>query len=95
MTVYVDTIVIYPNARRPFHNGSCHMTADSLDELHAFAARLGLKRAWFQNHPLAPHYDLTELVRTRAVLAGAKEETCREGALRRRAARQAAEGGAP
>lgn len=26
-----------------------HLTADTLDELHAFAARLGLKRVWFQD----------------------------------------------
>jgi hypothetical protein len=28
---------------------SCHMFSDSLDELHAFAARIGLRRAWFQD----------------------------------------------
>lgn len=37
----------------------CHLTADSLDELHVFAKRLGLKREWFQGYPksLYPHYD--------------------------------------
>lgn len=38
-----------------------HLVSDeSLEELHAFARRLGLRRSWFQgvreNHP---HYDLT------------------------------------
>lgn len=71
MTVYVDEIKHWPNARAPFHQGSCHLTADSLTELHAFALRIGLRRAWFQNHPLAPHYDLTPSRRHRALMAGA------------------------
>lgn len=28
--------------------------------LHAFAARLGLRREWFQDKPGFPHYDITE-----------------------------------
>jgi hypothetical protein len=28
-----------------------HLLADSLDELHAFAGKLGLQRAWFQAPP--------------------------------------------
>ena len=32
----------------------------SIDELHAFAANIGLKRAWFQERPPGRfHYDLT------------------------------------
>lgn len=47
------------------------MVADSLTELHAFAARLGLKREWFQTRRL-PHYDLTtRRAAGRAVEAGA------------------------
>jgi len=34
-----------------------HLVADTLDELHAAAQRLGLKRAWFQGGNM-PHYDL-------------------------------------
>ena len=30
-----------------------------IDDLHAFAAKIGLKRASFQDHPEHPHYDLT------------------------------------
>ncbi len=36
-----------------------HLVADTLAELHSFAQAMGLKRAWFQNHPRHPHYDLT------------------------------------
>lgn len=35
-----------------------HLIADSLDELHEFALKIGLKREWFQDHPKHPHYDL-------------------------------------
>jgi hypothetical protein len=67
MAVYVDDLkdghvvrVLYPSAPRCFkRDGCCHMWADTPDELHAFARRLGLKRAWFQDHRLLPHYDLT------------------------------------
>lgn len=48
----------------------CHMAADGVEELHAFARRLGLKRAWFQDRRI-PHYDLTETKRAEAVLLGA------------------------
>ncbi|MDM7992474.1 MAG: DUF4031 domain-containing protein [Candidatus Fermentibacter sp.] len=92
MAVYVDDIIVYPGAKPPFHRGSCHMTADTLDELHAAARAIGMRRSWFQDHKLAPHYDLTPARRADAVRLGAVEETCREGVLRRRAAR-VAEGG--
>jgi hypothetical protein len=52
---------------------SCHLIADSNEELHAFAARLGLKREWFQASPSGPHYDLTAKRRKRAVELGATE----------------------
>jgi hypothetical protein len=31
-----------------------HLTADTTDELHAFAARLGMRRSWFQPARLVP-----------------------------------------
>lgn len=46
----------------------CHMVSDtSLTELHDFALRVGLKRAWFQGD----HYDLVASRRERAVFIGA------------------------
>ena len=51
----------------------CHMMTDNSDtnELHLFAKRIGMKRHWFQDHPLHPHYDLTAGMRARAIRAGA------------------------
>lgn len=71
MSVYVDEIRKWPHAKPPFDNGSCHLTADSLDELHAFAASIGMRRIWFQDHPIAAHYDLTPARRMVAVAKGA------------------------
>lgn len=63
----------------------CHMVSDtSEEELHAFAARLGLKREWAQLRPKASaaHYDLTPRRRTLAVKLGAVEVSGRELAAR-------------
>ncbi|WP_122720738.1 DUF4031 domain-containing protein, partial [Pseudomonas viridiflava] len=67
MTVYVDEEGIRWRGRE-----WCHLVADSLDELHAFAARLGLRRSWFQSKTYYPHYDVTMAVRTRALALGAR-----------------------
>jgi Protein of unknown function (DUF4031) len=52
----------------------CHLLADDIDELHGFAARLGISRASYQGPPktTAPHYDLTGFERARALALGAK-----------------------
>jgi hypothetical protein len=51
---------------------SCHLIADSPDELHAMAFRLGLHRSWFQPRS-TPHYDLTASRRLLAIHEGAIE----------------------
>jgi hypothetical protein len=52
----------------------CHMIADTLDELHDMAQRLGLKRQWFQTSRSGmPHYDVCRSKRTQAVSLGAVE----------------------
>lgn len=92
MGVYVDEIREWPTPIRCFHGGSCHMTADTLDELHAFARELRLKAEWFQpqKHPIygAPHYDLTPAKREKALALGAifvsAKEQARQRAERRR-----------
>jgi hypothetical protein len=68
MSVYVDAL-----ADRGWRLGpSCHLIADTVEELHAFATRLGMKRAWFQPES-TPHYDLTEGRRILAMRLGAVE----------------------
>ena len=53
----------------------CHLTADSVEELHAFAREAGIKRFWFhRSRKGVPHYDLNPENRKRALEAGAKEK---------------------
>ena len=72
--------------------GGGHLQADSLEELHAFAERLGLKRSWFQSRPGRPdrdHYDVTRSKRDEAILLGAIPEAVEDGTERRRSIRNA------
>ena len=48
MTVYVDDARIPARVGR-WDSSWSHLFADTQDELHAFAARLGLRRSWFQD----------------------------------------------
>ena len=50
-----------------------HLLADGLDELHRFAADLGINRLSYQGPPRTsvPHYDLTAYERRRAIARGA------------------------
>lgn len=84
MTVYVDDARIAWRGKR-----WCHLQADTIEELHAFAESIGLKREWFQegSRPEADHYDVSESLRERAVAEGAVEETTAEGSARGRVAR--------
>ena len=77
MPVYVDPLLpCVPNAAWRWPK-SAHLFADTLAELHAFAARIGLRRAWFQvpspDYHRLPHYDLTAAKRAQAVAHGAIE----------------------
>ena len=57
----------------------CHMMTDgTLEELHAFARKIGLHRGWFQEHPVHPHYDLSLAYRTKAIHAGAQVVSSRD-----------------
>jgi Protein of unknown function (DUF4031) len=51
------------------------MYADTLEELHAMAARIGMKRSWFQDKSKLPHYDLVPRRRDEAVNLGAVEHS--------------------
>jgi len=69
MAVYVD------DAFWPWQGLKwCHLLADDIDELHRFAARLGVHCASYQGPPRtsAPHYDLTAFERRRAMALGAR-----------------------
>lgn len=68
MSVYVDDM------RAPYGRMvMCHMIADTADELHAMADRIGVARRWFQKSPPAsfPHYDIAKSKRDLAIGAGA------------------------
>jgi len=76
VTVYVDDM------RLPARVGQLrarwsHLTADTKDELHAFAAAIGLRRSWFQDKPRGLwHYDVTDSKRRAALAAGAVPIRC-------------------
>jgi hypothetical protein len=70
----VDELREYPDVDLPFTRW-CHMAGDAgFEELHAFAARLGIPRHRFQGD----HYDLPVHLRERAVALGAQEVETRE-----------------
>jgi hypothetical protein len=61
----------------------CHLVSDSnLDELHLFAAELGVPRKGFQGD----HYDIPDEYRTRAIAMGATAVPSRELLQRLKAA---------
>ena len=76
MTVYVDDM------RAKFGRMiMCHMIADTDEELHAMAARIGVARRWHQKpNTSRSHYDIAQSKRALAVQHGAKEITWREAA---------------
>lgn len=67
--IYVDALINWGWRLGP----SCHLIADTLEELHEFAKSIGMRRAWFQDHGRLPHYDLTAARREKAVKLGAIE----------------------
>ncbi len=89
MTVYVHKLEGQSRAffgRTPRGDPWFVLTADSDDELHAFAASLGLTRVMFRpgtqalphQNPVAAHYDVTLGERDRAVALGARVITAEE-----------------
>jgi hypothetical protein len=89
VAVYVDNASIparVANGRVVHDSRWSHLFADTQAELHAFAAKLGLRRSYFQ--PGRPrgdgspsphwHYDLTAGKRQQAIRLGAQPVTSRE-----------------
>ena len=79
MMVYVDDMYKYPigGFRRMKMS---HMIADTPEELHQMADKIGVARRWHQRD----HYDICMSMRRKAIDLGAKEITMVECALRAR-----------
>jgi len=75
MSVYVDNLRNSKISVKWTYSKSCHLTADSDDELLSFAVVLGLKRTWLQisKRKMVKHFDLCSSMRTKALSLGAIE----------------------
>lgn len=60
MTVYVDNPMYARTASKKPRKLYAHMVADSFDELHAFAAKIGVKKHFFHRSKTAHHYDINQ-----------------------------------
>lgn len=85
MGAFVDQLQAHAKRNR-LGNLWCHLWAPKVEELHAFAALIGVKRCWFDRD----HYDLNPEQRAAAVKAGALEVTSRDIARFRRTKRDRA-----
>lgn len=75
MTIYVDPPLFQKPGGRKFY---CHMTADTLAELHEFAQKIGVQRHWFHAGSRFKHYDLAKDIRETAIQHGAVQVSARE-----------------
>ena len=73
MAICIDKLMsCEPTRRWPFED-ICHLVADSPDELHEFAKKLGVSSEWFEPHSKCPYYNLTGNRREAALKLGATE----------------------
>lgn len=56
----------------------CHMVADSIDELHSMADKIGVSRRHFQDKKGKPHYDVCRSKRNLAICYGAQVVTSKD-----------------
>ena len=70
--VYVDNFEIKFKNMKMYH-----LLADTEEELHIFAEKIGLKREWFQNKKIK-HYDISKSKKELAIKNGAKELSYKE-----------------
>lgn len=84
MAVYIDDMRMRAQVGRGRPAVWSHMMADTPEELHEFAARLGLRREWAQHEDDLPmlHYDVTDTKRRLAISLGAEQITWREAGRR-------------
>ena len=75
MSVYVDPLMNWGGSKTFKWTYSCHLMADTDEELHIFAKKIGMKLAWHQPCPphSVSHYDLNANRRRVAVNTGAVE----------------------
>lgn len=71
--VYVDDAEVPKHGR-----GWFHLAADSIEELHAFAAGIRVPARAFHRGARHPHYDITEAQRLRALCDGARPVKARD-----------------
>lgn len=85
MAVYVDDMHLYPAGQFGRMKMS-HMLADTDDELHTMADKIGVARRWWQAPPRHDsHYDVAMAKRALALAAGAVAITWRQaGAMNMR-----------
>ncbi len=85
MSVYVDDMQAQYG-----HMKMCHMLADTEEDLHAMAGRIGVARRWHQ-YPgtVKSHYDICMSMREKAVRCGATQID-RRGVAKLLAAKRAA-----
>jgi hypothetical protein len=79
MAILIDSFLNGAHGPWRFRHQRCgHLVSDtSLDELHEFAASLGVRREYFQSKRV-PHYDLTGEVYELALARGAQLVSSRE-----------------
>lgn len=68
MTVYVDDMTAGFGRMK-----MCHMIADTIEELHGMADKIGVARKWYQGPPKTrnPHYDIALSKKALALANGA------------------------
>lgn len=72
MPVYVDRLYYHGFKLYGVNRASCHLFADSLEELYHFGDALGLKREWIHKSNMGiPHYDISNNKRKKAIEQGA------------------------
>ncbi|MGH1344651.1 MAG: DUF4031 domain-containing protein [Nannocystales bacterium] len=79
MGVFVDELKVWKAGRRP----TCHLTADTPEELRDFAAKVGVPGQCWHDGARTPHYDLPERLRELVLRRGAVFVPAREQARAR------------